>query len=36
LLATVLFHQAYHAGQLATARRLAGCEGAIKIPGTAS
>jgi len=34
LLATVLFHQAYHAGQLATARRAAGREGAIKIPGT--
>jgi uncharacterized damage-inducible protein DinB len=34
LLATVLFHQTYHAGQLATARRLAGHEGAIRIPGT--
>jgi uncharacterized damage-inducible protein DinB len=34
LLATVLFHQAYHAGQLATARRLVGRAGAIKIPGT--
>jgi len=34
LVATVLFHQAYHAGQLATARRLGGHEGAIKIPGT--
>jgi uncharacterized damage-inducible protein DinB len=33
-LATVLFHQAYHAGQLATARRLAGHPGAIRIPGT--
>jgi uncharacterized damage-inducible protein DinB len=34
LLATILFHQAYHAGQLATARRLAGLPGAIRIPGT--
>jgi uncharacterized damage-inducible protein DinB len=34
LLATVLFHQAYHAGQLAAARRLAGHAGAIKIPGS--
>jgi len=34
LLATVLFHQAYHTGQLASARRLAGHDGAIKIPGT--
>jgi uncharacterized damage-inducible protein DinB len=34
LLATILVHQAYHAGQLATARRLAGYPGVIKIPGT--
>ncbi len=34
LLETVLFHQGYHAGQLAMARRLAGHPGAIKIPGT--
>jgi len=34
LLATILFHQAYHAGQLATARRTAGHPGVIRIPGT--
>jgi hypothetical protein len=34
LLATILFHQAYHAGQLAQSRRLAGYPGAIRIPGT--
>ncbi len=34
LLATILFHQAYHAGQLALSRRLAGYPGAIRIPGT--
>jgi len=33
-LARVPFHQAYHAGQLALARRLAGHPGAIRIPGT--
>jgi uncharacterized damage-inducible protein DinB len=30
LLATVLFHQAYHAGQLGTLRRIAGKPGAIR------
>jgi len=33
-LATVLFHQACHAGQLAMARRLAGHPGATRIPMT--
>ena len=30
LLTTVLFHQAYHAGQTAVLRRIAGKEGAIR------
>ncbi len=34
LLSTILAHQVYHAGQLATTRRLAGHPGAIRIPGT--
>jgi len=33
LLNTLAFHQAYHAGQLAIARRVAGLEGVIKGPG---
>src|SRR5262245_8525579 len=33
LLSTLAFHQAYHAGQLAIARRIAGLEGAVKGPG---
>lgn len=33
LLAVVAFHQAYHAGQLALARRLAELPGAIRSPG---
>lgn len=33
LLNTLAFHQAYHAGQLALARRAAGLEGVIKGPG---
>jgi uncharacterized damage-inducible protein DinB len=32
LLNTLAFHQAYHAGQLAVSRRIAGLEGAIKGP----
>jgi hypothetical protein len=30
LLSTVLFHQAYHAGQLGLLRRISGHEGAIR------
>jgi uncharacterized damage-inducible protein DinB len=30
LLTTVMFHQAYHAGQTAVLRRIAGKEGAIR------
>lgn len=30
LLTTVMFHQAYHAGQTAVLRRVAGKEGAIR------
>jgi len=33
LLNLLAFHQAYHTGQLAIARRVAGLEGAIKGPG---
>jgi uncharacterized damage-inducible protein DinB len=33
LLVTLAFHQTYHAGQLALARRFAGLPGAIKGPG---
>ena len=33
LLATLAFHQAYHAGQLALCRRIAGLDGVIKAPG---
>jgi uncharacterized damage-inducible protein DinB len=33
LLNLLAFHQAYHAGQLGVARRVAGLEGAIKAPG---
>jgi uncharacterized damage-inducible protein DinB len=33
LLTVLAFHQAYHAGQLAVARRIAGLEGAVKAPG---
>lgn len=33
LLSLVAFHQAYHAGQLGIARRVAGLEGAVKAPG---
>jgi uncharacterized damage-inducible protein DinB len=32
-LSLAAFHQAYHAGQLAIARRVAGLEGAVKAPG---
>lgn len=35
LLNTLAFHQTYHAGQLALARRVAGLEGVIKGPGQA-
>ena len=35
LLNTLAFHQAYHAGQLGIARRIAGLEGAVKAPGQA-
>ena len=35
LLNLLAFHQAYHAGQLAISRRLAGLEGAVKGPGQA-
>lgn len=35
LLNILAFHQTYHTGQLALARRLAGLEGAIKGPGQA-
>ena len=35
LLTVLAFHQAYHAGQLAVARRIAGLEGAVKAPGQA-
>jgi uncharacterized damage-inducible protein DinB len=33
LLSLLAFHQAYHAGQLGLARRIAGLEGAVKGPG---
>lgn len=33
LLALLSFHQAYHVGQLASARRLAGFDGAVRFPG---
>ncbi len=33
LLALLAFHQAYHAGQLALSRRVAGYPGAVKAPG---
>ena len=33
LLALLSFHQAYHAGQLALSRRVAGYPGAVKAPG---
>jgi uncharacterized damage-inducible protein DinB len=33
LLALLSFHQAYHVGQLASARRLAGFSGAVRFPG---
>jgi uncharacterized damage-inducible protein DinB len=33
LLNTLAFHQAYHTGQLAVSRRIAGLEGKIKGPG---
>lgn len=33
LLALLSFHQAYHVGQLGTARRLAGLPGAVRFPG---
>lgn len=33
LLAIIGFHQAYHAGQLAMSRRLAGLPGAVRFPG---
>lgn len=33
LLSLLAFHQAYHAGQLAIARRVAGLEGVVKGPG---
>jgi uncharacterized damage-inducible protein DinB len=32
LLYVLAFHQAYHAGQLAISRRIAGLEGAVKSP----
>ena len=35
LLNTLAFHQTYHTGQLAIARRIAGLEGAVKAPGQA-
>jgi len=35
LLNTLAFHQAYHGGQLAMARRIAGLEGKVKGPGQA-
>jgi uncharacterized damage-inducible protein DinB len=35
LLNLLAFHQAYHVGQLAISRRIAGLEGAIKAPGQA-
>jgi len=35
LLSTLAFHQAYHVGQLAVCRRIAGLEGVIKAPGQA-
>lgn len=35
LLNVLAFHQTYHAGQLASARRVAGLEGVIKGPGQA-
>lgn len=35
LLSLLAFHQAYHAGQLAMCRRIAGLEGVIKAPGQA-
>jgi uncharacterized damage-inducible protein DinB len=35
LLNILAFHQTYHAGQLAVARRIAGLEGVIKGPGQA-
>lgn len=34
LLGILAFHQAYHAGQLALARRVAGLEGVFKQPGS--
>ncbi len=33
LLGTLVFHQTYHVGQLAIARRIAGMGGAIRGPG---
>jgi len=33
LLNLLAFHQTYHGGQLAVARRIAGLEGAVKAPG---
>lgn len=33
LLNILAFHQAYHAGQLAICRRIAGLDGVIKAPG---
>jgi uncharacterized damage-inducible protein DinB len=36
LLNLLAFHQAYHAGQLALSRRIAGLEGAVKGPGQSS
>jgi uncharacterized damage-inducible protein DinB len=33
LLSTLAFHQAYHVGQIAVARRVAGLEGKVKGPG---
>jgi uncharacterized damage-inducible protein DinB len=35
LLNLLAFHQAYHSGQLAMSRRIAGLEGAVKGPGQA-
>jgi uncharacterized damage-inducible protein DinB len=35
LLNILAFHQAYHAGQLAISRRIAGLDGAVKGPGQA-
>lgn len=35
LLNVLAFHQAYHGGQLAMSRRIAGLEGAVKGPGQA-